>query len=95
MTLDETIRELVRQEVERAMRERAPERPPADWLSTDEAAELAGVQPKTVRTWVAAGMPATRRGRRLVIARKVLESYRSGATPSASGLLSSLTAPGK
>jgi excisionase family DNA binding protein len=94
VTADEFLRVLVRQEVERALREQAKP-PPSDWLSTDEAAELVGVRPKTVRSWVAAGMPATRRGRRLVIARRVLEAYRSGATPEAAQMLSGLTGAAK
>jgi hypothetical protein len=34
---------------------------PADVLSTDQAAEVAGVTRKTIREWVAEGLPATRR----------------------------------
>ena len=93
MTLDDSIRALVREEVRAALRTLPGPRPTGEWLSTEEAAEVAGVRPKTVRAWVAAGMPASRRGRRLVISRSVLDSWRAGATPPATGLVSSLTPP--
>lgn len=69
-------------------------RPAGDVLSTDQAAELAGVTPKTVRAWVEAGaLPAGRRGRRLAIRRADLDAYLSGGRVGAAGLLSSLTTP--
>lgn len=66
-----------------------------DALSTEQAAALAGVTPKTVRAWVEAGrLRAARRGRRLVIQRADLTAYLTGAAPVAAGLLSSLTPRG-
>ena len=65
-----------------------------DVLSTERAAELAGVTPKTIRAWVESGsLRAGRRGRRLVIRRSDLEVYLSGTAPAAAALLSSLTPP--
>jgi excisionase family DNA binding protein len=93
MTLDDTIRQLVREEVEAALRGRAPDRPAGEWLTTDQAAAESGVQPKTVRAWVAAGLPATRRGRRLVVSRAALSAWRQGQSP-ATGLVSTLTGSG-
>lgn len=61
-------------------------------LSTAQAADLAGVTPKTVRAWVEAGaLPFSRRGRRLSILRADLEAYLSGGRPAARVLLASLT----
>lgn len=65
-----------------------------DVLSTEQAAGLAGVTPKTVRTWIEDGtLPASRRGRRLAIRRSDLDAYLSGSPSQAAGLLSSLTTP--
>ena len=88
----EQLEELVERAIARAL-ERGTARSVGEWLSTEEAAELAGVQPKTIRTWVAEGLPATRRGRRLVIARSALESWRSGWPAAAAGVVASLTQP--
>lgn len=61
-------------------------------LSTAQAADLAGVTPKTVRAWIEAGaLPFSRRGRRLAILRADLEAYLSGGRPNARVLLASLT----
>ncbi len=69
-------------------------RPTGDVLSTEQAAELAGVTAKTVRAWVQTGaLPAKRRGRRIVILRMDLDAYLVGAPPAAAALLSSLTGP--
>ena len=66
-----------------------------DALSTAQAAELAGVTPKTVRAWVEArALPASRRGRRLVIRRADLEAYLSGDRQAAGVVLASLTPRG-
>ena len=61
-------------------------------LTTEQAASLAGVTPKTVRTWLATGaLPASRRGRRLMVRRSDLETYLAGDRPRAGTLLASLT----
>lgn len=64
-----------------------------DVLSTEQAAELAGVKPKTVRTWIEAGtLRARHRGRRLVILRADLEAHLVGdPAPPAVTLLEGLT----
>ena len=85
------LRRIVREELRAALEDR-PASPAGVWLTTEEAAEVAGVSPKTVRAWVAAGLRARRRGRRIVIARADLDAYRAG-TPVAAGLLSTLTPP--
>ena len=86
----EAVRAVVREEVRAALAEHRAG-PAGEWLSTDEAAEIAGVQPKTVRAWVSSGLPASKRGRRLVIARSALEAYRRGVDRDGAALLSSLT----
>lgn len=63
-----------------------------DVLSTDQAADLANVTPKTIRTWVETGaLPASRRGRRLAIRRADLDAYLSGSHTRAGSVLASLT----
>jgi len=63
-----------------------------DVLTTEQAAELAGVTPKTVRAWVEAGdLAATRRGRRLAIKRTDLSAYLAGGNVRAAELVSGLT----
>ncbi len=93
MTLDDSIRAIVREEVQAALRTLPSPRAAGEWLSTEEAAEVVGVRPKTVRAWVAEGLPAQRRGRRLVISRKALESWVSASSPTGAGILASLTPP--
>lgn len=63
-----------------------------DVLSTEQAADLAGVTPKTVREWVASGaLPVSRRGRRIAIRRADLDAYLAGGARPAAALLSTLT----
>jgi excisionase family DNA binding protein len=63
-----------------------------DALSTEQAAALAGVTPKTVRAWVEAHrLRAARRGRRLVIRRADLDAYLAGSTQKTAGVLATLT----
>lgn len=60
-----------------------------DVLTTEQAASLARVTPKTIRAWVEDGsLRAGRRGRRLVIRRADLEARLAGP---AAALLSTLT----
>jgi excisionase family DNA binding protein len=62
-------------------------------LTTEQAAEVAGVKPKTIRSWVEAGtLPARHRGRRLVIQRADLQAHLAGSLQGAATLLSDLTA---
>lgn len=89
---EEEVRALVREELHRALADLRRATVP-DAMSTEQAAELAGVTPKTVRAWVEAGaLRSSRRGRRIVIQRADLDAYLSGTAPRAAGLLSSLTA---
>jgi excisionase family DNA binding protein len=89
----EQLEDLVERAIARAL-DRGPARTAGEWLSTEEAAEAEGVSPKTVRSWVAAGLPAQRRGRRLVISRAILASWRAG-TSVTPDLLSTLTSSGQ
>lgn len=89
LTEDE-VRELVRQEVARAL---GGLRSTPDVLTTEQAAELSGVTPKTIRAWVAAGLQAEHRGRRLRIRREHLDAWRAGSAPKAATVLRSLTPP--
>jgi excisionase family DNA binding protein len=73
-TLDE-IETLVRRLLEEHLGQAAA---PADVLTTEQAAEAAGVTAKTIREWVAGGLPATRRGRRIVLLRSDVEAWQRG-----------------
>jgi len=76
LTTDEQLRALIREELRTALGEARG----ADLLSTEEAARVAGVTPKTVRDWIRAGaVPASRRGRRHVVKRADLMAYLSGS----------------
>jgi excisionase family DNA binding protein len=62
-------------------------------LTTEQAAVVAGVKPKTIRAWVEAGtLPARHRGRRLVIQRADLQAHLAGSPQRAMTMLSDLTA---
>jgi excisionase family DNA binding protein len=78
MSLEDSFRAVVREEVQRIVREelrtalaeiRLPGSGDADqYLSTERAAALAGVHPDTIRSWVKAGqLPEHRAGRELRI----------------------------
>lgn len=64
-------------------------------LTTDQAAEIAGVSAKTVREWISAGkLPAGRRGQKRMILRADLTRYLGGKPPDGgpvASLLASLT----
>lgn len=49
-----------------------------DVLSTDQAADVAGVSAKTIRAWISEGLPAGRRGRLRTILRPDLERWLAG-----------------
>jgi excisionase family DNA binding protein len=60
----EEIRAMVREELARALAEVRPPAAGEGWATTEQAAELLGVTPKTVGRWAAAGrLRATRHGR--------------------------------
>jgi len=87
----EEIRSIVREELRLALAELRKASVP-DAMSTEQAAMLAGVTPKTVRTWVETGaLSAHRRGRRLVIRRADLEAHLAGSPQRGAAILSSLT----
>jgi excisionase family DNA binding protein len=75
-TLDE-IRAAVREELERFRAELGGRA--AGVLSTEQAAEIAGVSAKTIREWISdEKIPAGRRGQRRTILRADLERYLAG-----------------
>jgi excisionase family DNA binding protein len=88
---DDQLEELIARVVRETLSRSSPASSVGEFLTTDQAAALAGVQPRTVRTWIRSGLPAKRRGRRLLISRKALDSWCSGESPQATNLLASLT----
>jgi excisionase family DNA binding protein len=79
MTIEETIRDIVREEVERAVRGLASPAPmqllPA-YLAVREAADLSKVRPETVRGWVNSGaLPRRGIGRIIRVRRDQLEAF--------------------
>lgn len=58
MTLEDTIRQVVREELRALVDELRPapaERVPGGYLTIDEAATLARLRPATLRTWIRSG----------------------------------------
>jgi excisionase family DNA binding protein len=81
-TIAEVVRRVVREELAAANVGQGP-----DVLSTEEAAERAGVTAKTVRAWIAEGrLPAGKRGQRRTIQREDLDRFLAGEkAPEAKG----------
>ncbi len=91
MTVEDTIRAAVREEVRAALREllqpvldaRRPEPSGPPYLTVKQAAEFAGgVRPETVRAWIKSGeLPRHGKGRVLRVRREQLEDFlaRGGA----------------
>lgn len=92
MSIEDTIREVVRAEVRSALREVFPDRgsapsPTSDdgYLSIARAAELAEVHPDTVRGWMKEGRLARHQaGRELRVRRSDLHAFLAAA-PAAPG----------
>ena len=83
MTLEEQIVSAVEAAVERAVRRAMEEHPANDpVLTTDQAAEVAHREEKTVREWCRAGrLHATKRGGGWRIRRSDLDRYLAGEMP--------------
>ncbi len=73
--LEETIRDLVREEVQKEVKQAlARLMTPAEYLSTTEAGELARVAPATIRRWIKDGkITGQRAGREVRVRRTDLE----------------------
>ena len=91
--LDATLRQIVREAMHETMREELPAllrealaeaaaAPATDsrvYLTTKEAAKMAGVSEGTIRTWISERtLPAVRVGRRFRIERRALDGYLAG-----------------
>jgi excisionase family DNA binding protein len=76
--------------VRQIVREELGARGAPEVLSTEQAAELAGVSAKTVRAWISDGLPAGRRGRLRTIRRADLERWLAGERPKGDALLRSI-----
>lgn len=89
MSLEESLRQIVREEIRAAVRELAeavrarPSGSPEDRLTLAEAAVMARKSSATVARWIETGaLPCTRRGKSPLIARGDLEAYlRAEARP--------------
>jgi len=91
-TTAEAARLAIREAVQAALREMgANQRPVGDLFTTEQAAIEADVKPKTIRAWVAAGLPAKRHGRRILITRQALDAWRTGEAPQVTSILAALT----
>lgn len=55
MSLEETLRQIVREELRAALNERPAPSAPDELLTTKQAAEVAKVQPATIRAWARGG----------------------------------------
>lgn len=91
MTLEAQIAEAVRLVVREELRAALAEARGPEVISTEEAAELAHVTPKTVREWIRTGaLAATRRGRKHAVRRDALMAYLAGHAAGTPGILASL-----
>jgi excisionase family DNA binding protein len=87
MSLEESIAKVVEETVRRVLREeRGRPGPAGDSLTTDQAAEVADVTPKTVLAWINEGidgrrLKAGRRGKRRIVHRADLEAFLAGEKP--------------
>lgn len=82
--LEDAIRRIVREELRSVPA--AANAPALDVLSTEQAADLAGVTAKTVRAWIASGdLPAGRRGRRRTVLRADLQAFMAGYREAVAG----------
>lgn len=79
VTTEERLRALIREELERLGRG-TPASAPTDWATPEQAAEILGTTPKTVRRWAASGrLRATREGSRWRIDRAALPAARASS----------------
>jgi excisionase family DNA binding protein len=81
---DEQLQNLLEKAAEKGA-ERALARGGPAVLSTEQAADLAGVKAKTIREWISSGLPAGRRGRLRTIRRADLEKWLAGERPASTG----------
>jgi hypothetical protein len=72
-TIAEVVRRVVREELAAANRAAGPEK---DWLSTEEAAALRSVAPKTIRAWTKIGLYSEKRRRRVYVKRADVLAFR-------------------
>src|SRR4051812_45680542 len=90
-TIEETIRQVVREEVRAALEEHIlrraapaePARLPLALLTVEQAAEQCHAKPKTVREWIRSGrLPAAKAGgRRYLVALEDLQRFLASGTP--------------
>ncbi len=94
-TADE-VRVIVREELRAILGElRASTPPAADWATPEQAAEILGRTPKTVRRWAASGrLRATREGSRWKIDRAALPAVKP-ASPEDNARAALVALPGR
>src|SRR4051812_9548348 len=88
-TIEETIRQVVREEVRAALEEHIPRRAPAEparlplaLLTVEQVAERCRAKPKTVREWIRRGvLPAAKAGgRRYLVSPADLDRFLASGT---------------
>lgn len=83
--IEALVRRVMREELRRA----GPE-----VMTVEQAAAYTGRAPKTVRGWILAGLPMTRKGRRVHVKRADLEEWMTRGEPPADALVASLRRAG-
>ena len=79
MSIEEQIAQALEPVIRRIIREELGTASTGETLSTEQAAEVAGVTPKTILQWIADGrLPAGRRGRFRTIRRADLDRVLAG-----------------
>jgi excisionase family DNA binding protein len=69
-TIADALRPVIREELARALREAQPAT-----MTVEQAASYTGRAPKTIRGWIDAGLPSSRKGRRVYLRRPDLDEW--------------------
>lgn len=92
MSLEEMIARVVEETTRRVVREELARGP--EVMTVEQAAAHTGRATKTIRGWILAGMPVTRKGRRIHVRRADLDEWRTRPEQSTDALVASLRRAG-
>jgi excisionase family DNA binding protein len=84
-TIAEALRAVIREELERALRQAQPAT-----MTVEQAAGYTGRAPKTIYAWIAAGLPSSRKGRRVHVRRLDLDEWLARPEQTTDAIVASL-----